>query len=298
MYISYSGFATFEACRKAFYLEYIVKAPLKVPENRVNMIFGDAVGKIFERFYRDEIWRSNTSARLQALVQPTIERIIAKEVSKGGVVDWADPSLAAGCRSVEEVSAEVRATIPRALGSIRQHWLLGVDAQAELVLDVDVGDHRIAGRADFVMTRARTNDLVLVDGKGSRYRDAYTDHRQLRWYAMLHNLKFGRAPDRLGFLYWRSPPAESMDWSVVSNEALGVLRDMIVETLTGIEQDRARVEAGEQAFSVFFPNPGSGCKFCKYRHQCSEGQKVVSDSYKAERERIRLLGVEEGGIGL
>ncbi len=297
MYISYSGHALYESCRKAFYLSYIAKVPVEVADNRVNMLYGDAVGKIFESFYRDELWRANTSARLLSLVKPTIERIMAKEISKGGVFNWSDPSLKVGARSVSDLVSEIEATIPRGLASIRQHWLLGADAQAELSLDVDIKGHRIGGRADFVMTRGRTKDLVLVDGKGSRYRDAYTDHRQLRWYSMLYELKFGRIPDKLGFLYWRSEPHESVDWSTVTQDQLRHLRDMVLSTIADIEQDQERVDAGAPVFSVFFPSPGAGCKFCKYRHQCAEGQKVLSEEFKAERAEARARGVDEGEFG-
>lgn len=298
MYISYSGHSNFQSCRKSYYLGYIAKVPPAVPDNRVNMLYGDAVGKIFEVFYRDELWRSNVTAQLLALVKPTLDRIIATEIRKGGVFDWKDPNLKAGSRSLAQVSEEVRATIPRALSSIRHHWLVGLDAQAELSLDIELDGHRLGGRADFVMTRARTKDLVLVDGKGSRYRDAYTDHRQLRWYAMLYELKFGRIPDRLGFLYWRSEPAESMDWSTVTPTVLRDLREAVLATISEIERDLERVAEGEPPFSVFFPTPTAmGCKFCKFRHQCAEGQKVLSDEYKAERAEARTSGVDEGDVG-
>lgn len=298
MYISYSGHATFHSCRKAFYLGYIAKVPLMVPDNRVNMLYGDAVGKIFERFYRDELWRSNVTSRLLALVKPTIDGIIAAEVRKGGVFDWDDPALKPGTRSLAQVIEEVRTTIPRALASIRHHWLVGLDAKAEVSLDCEVEGHRFGGRADFVMTRARTKDLVLVDGKGSRYRDAYTDHRQLRWYSMLYELKFGRIPDKVGFLYWRSEPQESMDWSVVRKEQLRDLRVAVLATLSEIARDQQRVSAGEPEFSVFFPTPKvSGCKFCRFRPQCAEGRKVLSEDYKAERAEALARGVDEGDVG-
>jgi hypothetical protein len=263
------------------------------------MLYGDAVGKIFECFYRDELWRSNVTSKLLALVKPTIDRILATETRKGGVFDWSDPTLKAGVRSLREVTTEVIETIPRGLSSIRHHWLVGLDAQAELSLDTDVDGHRIAGRADFVMTRARTKDLVIVDGKGSRYRDQYTDHRQLRWYAMLYDLKFGRIPDKVGFLYWRSPPEESMDWSTVTKDQLRDLREAVLETLAEIEEGQERIAAGEPASTVFFPTPTrGGCKLCKFRDQCPEGTKVLSDEFKTERDEARSRGVDDGDIAL
>jgi hypothetical protein len=297
MYISYSGYDTLQSCRKSYYLGYISKPPLLKPENRVNMLYGDTVGKIFESFYRDEIWRSNTTARLQALVRPTVQRIVAKETQKGGVFDWSDSSLKEGTRSLEEVVSEVETTIPRGMLSIRHNGLIGVDAQAELSLDVDVGEHRIGGRADFVMTRAKTKDLVLIDGKGSRHRDKYTNHRQLRWYSMLYQMKFGVIPDKLGFLYWRSEPAESLDWSATTGQELSELQGVVLKTLRGLGVALKQIEGGANPFELFPPTPGFGCKFCKFLHQCSDGQKVLSDEFKSQRTADRKRGVDEGDVG-
>jgi hypothetical protein len=296
MYISYSGYDILASCRKSYYLGYIAKVRLEEPENRVNMLYGDAVGKIFEAFYRDEIWRSNTTARLQALVPPTIERILTKETEKGGVFNWKDPSLKEGTKSLDEVISEVRTTIPRGLSSIRQHGLIGLDAKAELNLDVDFGGHRIGGRADFVMTRVQTKDLVLVDGKGSRYRDTYTNHRQLRWYSMLYEMKHGVIPDKVGFLYWRSEPAESMDWSTPTTQDLRDLRGAVVGALEEVGVAIKRIEQGADPFQLFPPTPGFMCKFCKFLSQCKEGKKVQSDEFKAQRTADRKRGVEEGDV--
>jgi len=296
MYISYSGYDTLASCRKSYYLGYIAKVRVDEPENRVNMLYGDAVGKIFEVFYRDEIWRSNTTARLQALVRPTIERIITKEIERGGVFNWKDPSLKEGTKSLEEVTSEVTTTIPRGLSSIRQHGLIGLDARAELVLDVDIGRHRIGGRADFVMTRVQSKDLVLVDGKGSRYRDTYTNHRQLRWYSMLYEKKYGVIPEKVGFLYWRSEPAESMDWSTTTRQDLRELQGAVVDALEDVEGAVKKIERGAQPFQLFPPTPGFGCKFCKFLPQCKEGQKVLSDDFKDQRTMDRKRGVEEGDV--
>lgn len=298
MYLSFSGDDTYRTCPRDYYHKYIARTPLVKPDNRVNMLYGDTVGKIFECFYAQRLWRgSEPVAELQALVIPTLKRVMANEIRKGGVFDWSDKTLKEGSRSLEEIEGEVRETLPRGLRAIKHHRLMGHDVQCEMNLEVLLGGHKIGGRADFVLTRvAPHGDLVIVDGKGSRYRDQYVNHRQLRWYAMQHRLKLGKAPDKLGFLFWRSPPETSMDWSVVTPEALDALQVAVVATATEITDAESAIAKGENPLKMFPATPGPDCKRCSYFDQCPEGKQAHSKAAKAEMKADLLRGVEDGEI--
>jgi hypothetical protein len=298
MYLSYSGYSSHEECNFKYYNSYIAKTVLDEPDNRVNMLYGDTVGKLFESFYVDKLWKkSDPAAQLVSLVKPTLQRIITNEIRRGGTFDWKMKGLKAGTRSIKEVESEVLDAIPRGLKSIRRHWLLGAESQAELNLDAPLEKHLVGGRADFLIRRAKPHgDLVLIDGKGSRYRDRYTNHRQLRWYAMQYHLKHGVFPDRLGFLYWRSEPDESLDWSEVDPKAIDALKTSILVAADAIEAGQRAVEQGQDPLVVFPTSPGQGCGLCRYLPICSAGKRALAKDAKQEMVADMQRGVEEGEI--
>lgn len=303
MYLSYSGYKLYIECQRAYYHRYIAKTKPAKPDNRVHMLYGDAVGKIFEKFYEDRLWTGPSVVdSLKSLVEPTVKRIVNYESRRGGVFDWEEPKLKKGTRSLEEVKEEVLETIPRGLRSIKSHRLLGKDAAAEVKLDVDLEGHRIGGRADFIMTRVRPHeDHVIIDGKGSRWRDKYTSERQLRWYAMQHRLKFGAIPDKLAFLFWRFEPEQSMDWFQTSETELDDLQHGVLSAISKIEtsaQELVQLGRGANPGPIFIANTGQQCSLCSYIEECPEGKASLSDESKAQRKKDRENGVEDGGFSL
>ena len=291
MYLSYSGFKTFTECQRAFYYRYIKRVIPKDPGNSVHSLYGNTVGKIFELFYRDRMWCMGASVPLKLLdlVTPTLNNIILRGKEKGEVFNWSDPELKPGTRSIEEMEKEVRETIPRGVKSIVYHRLVGTKADAEVVLDGYINGHTIGGRADFIIQRVRPNeDLVIIDGKGSRWREKYTNDRQLRWYAMLYWVKYGVVPDRLGFLYWRCEPETSVDWKEVTQRDLENLRAIVFTTIKDIE--------GKKKAHDFLSSPGGDCKRCAYLSVCKEGARALSDGVKAQISKDQQCGVEDGEV--
>lgn len=303
MYLSYSGYKLYIECQRAYYHRYIAKTQPAKPDNRVHMLYGDAVGKIFEKFYEDRLWKSSSVVSdLQALVEPTVRRIVNYESRRGGVFDWNEPKLKKGTRSLDEVKEEILETVPRGLRIIKSHRLLGKNAAAEVKLDVDLEGHRIGGRADFIMTRIKPHgDHVIVDGKGSRWRGKYASERQLRWYAMQHRIKFGTIPDKLAFLFWRFEPEESMDWFETSEKELDDLQHGVLTAISQIEastQELVQLGRGAKPGPIFMANTGHQCKLCSYIEECPEGKSSLSDYAKEQREKDRESGVEDGGFSL
>lgn len=300
MYLSYSGFDTHESCNRMYYYGYIAKLRPSKPENRVHMLYGDAVGKLFERFYKDRLWKSHDPAgQMLSLVKPTLQGIITNEVRKGGVFDWEEKGLKVGTRSILEVEGEVIATIPRGIRSIKKHWLLGADVGTEVKLDVLLNGHKVGGRADFIMRRAKPKgDLVIVDGKGSRHREKYANHRQLRWYSMQYYLNYGTLPDRVGFLFWRSEPDSSMDWSTVSVADIEGLKTSFVAAAESLEARICEIEKGDNPLKLFPAQPSDECRLCSYVQECPEGKRSLEKATKDERIADLERGVEDGGFSL
>lgn len=273
MYLSYSGYKAYTSCPRMYWNQYINKTRLDEPDNRVNSLFGTIVGSLFEAFYRDRIWRlSGTAQKLLDQVPTHYQRAIQKE-SRDGAIRWKAEDKKANYASPEALLQDVQEAVPRGLAIIRHHRLLGpTQSEAEVRLDHRVGTYTIGGRADFLIRRiAPYHDLVLLDGKGSKWRDKYVDPRQLRWYAMLHRLKYGFAPDKLGFVFWRFEPEQALDWLPFTEAELTELQQGVLETMQRIEQD-----AGQALLDLFPVSPGDRCKLCAYLPVCAEGQHFSS----------------------
>ena len=274
MQISYSSYKMYLTCPLQFWHAHIARTVPSVPDNRVNMLYGSAVGEVLEHFYRDRIWRRGKEARaaLQDLVVPTVDRIMASEIRKGGVFDWGDPS--ANYHSRTAVIEDVREGIGNGLDIIKHHRFLGPVADAEVVLDTKIDGHLIRGRADFIIKRtAPHDDLLILDGKGSRHRGRYVDGMQLRWYAMLYKQHHHQVPDRLGFVFWRQPPDKAVDWVDFDQHGLDALLGEVLSVCARIVADVARL-GGEQpriGYGPFQPLPEEGhCRFCLFRDRCPE----------------------------
>lgn len=293
MYLSYTGFKTFVSCPRRYYHQYVAKTKLATPENKVNSLYGTIVGTLFETFYNERIWKgSGVEQQLQDLVPEHYARAIRKEM-RDGAIRWKSEDPKANYANPEVLIEDVRKTIPRGISIIRHHRLLGPEqSDAEVVLDHKMHGYIIGGRADFIIRRiAPHRDLVLIDGKGSKWRGKYVDDRQLRWYAMLHRRKFGFAPDKLGFVFWRFDPDQSLDWVDGSKMLLDELETTAWATIREIEAKTASVSP-DNAFQVFPSKPGGECKLCTYLTLCAEGEHFVSTPVPI----LGGVGVEDVGF--
>jgi hypothetical protein len=129
---------------------------------------------------------------------------------------------------------------------------------------------------------APDSDRIIVDGKGSKYRDDYVDKRQLRWYSMLYEARFGSLPDRVGFLYWRSEPEKSIDWFDVSKEDTRVLRETVIEVAETIESRNRSLPivpspTKAQVLEAYQARPSLDCKFCDYLTACDAGTRYMEN---------------------
>ena len=247
-----------------------------MPDNRVNMLFGSAVGAIFESFYNDKLWaKPNPLDACMHLVDPTVSRIMQEE-SRKGVFNWGDPD--ANYHSLEEMLDAVQEAVPNGLAIIKQHRLLGPMARAEVKLDSKYDGHLLGGRADFIIKRTAPHfDLVILDGKGSRHREKYVDGMQLRWYAMLYQMTFNALPDKLGFVFWRWSPSKAVDWEAFTPEGLIDLAKTAVKTITNIETGIRLLKGAAPTESGVFPAipEKMQCKLCSYSTFCPESELTV-----------------------
>lgn len=310
MYLSYSGYTVFEECLAKYFRQYIAQEKPSVPDNKVHMLFGDVVGKIFEDFYAKKIYTSpNIQQSLLSLVLPTMERVVEAEIAKGGTFDWEEDRLKEGNRSFVEVEQEIRKIIPKALKGIKHFGLLGTDVATELKLDTYIDDQLLAGRADFVMTRYREKDLILFDGKGTRWGDKFTSDRQLKWYTMLYRAKYKKIPSKIGFFYWRAEPEECLSLTpvkipevdavqraaVLAAKKIHALSNGLASKPKGVQLTVLEIESIRKNFP---PSAGDNCRLCQFKVDCPEGKRILSKESKELLKQDMTYDIEEGGFSL
>ncbi len=318
MYISYSGYKSNEQCPLSYWHRYVNKTVLTAPDNGVNALYGIIIGTVFEIFYRDRIWKHvNYVDKLQDLVESVY--LESTKPQKGRIIDWGDER--SNYASKEALLVDVRDSIPRGIDTIRRNRLVGRYAEAEVKLDTKFGEHLIGGRADFLIQRvAPDGDLVLLDGKGSKHRDKYVDGHakkagkqvegvQLKWYAFLHRAKLNRAPDQLGYIFWRFDGDAAMEWIPFTKFDLDQLQHEVLSTVdrvSGSIQRLAKVSGKAQEHSellqeLFPAQPGWHCSLCSYLPVCEEGSKKVASIQNQQRKPRPTLprsGVLEDGLSL
>jgi hypothetical protein len=275
MYISYSGWKKYKECPRAYWHSYINKTQLPTPDNRVGMLYGSIVGTLFEFFYNRKMWKSpDPTSAVMSCVDDVTRDIMAKE-GRSGVFNWKDPKLKKGPHSIEALKKMVRKSVPNGVEIIRSHRLLGTDAVAEDKLDTVINGHMIGGRCDFVMTRiSPLRDHIILDGKGSSYRDQYVDVRQLHWYSMLERKRTRALPDQVAFIFWRFPPDKAVDWSTPTKMMVDELQEDVLDTIATIEAKKRLPMANEEFHAKA---SASNCRFCSYVFACPEGQVMTSE---------------------
>lgn len=323
-YISYSGWHKSESCLFAFWNSYINRTPT-APDNRVNSLFGSIIGKVAEVFYKEKLWRDpEVLETLLARVEPYTEEIITEEMKKGGTVDFTADFIT--YKSKKDLVDDVKLAVLRILRIIKHHQLVGSEADAEVKLDWKENGRTIAGRCDMMMVQMPPhNRWIILDGKGSKYREKYVDENQLKWYGFLFRKKFGRSPDALGFVYWRSEPEVSVDWVKFTDEDLDKLEARVTATFDSINEKKRRLaviypqtlipgkfvgkkfvqdprsilstpEQFKKAEEIFEATPitKQDCKMCPYLAVCEKG--TVKVQTKKKRNPYLSSGVTEIGL--
>lgn len=283
-YISYSGMNTFLSCAYRYWLHYDGKVPPVLLDDALGSIYGTAIGKVFEVFYRDELWRQKALlSRLQALVPDIVEGTL-KEIRPGQVLLWRGEGPNQNPKglyeSPEDIIRDVQGSIPQGLMTIKDQRLIGSETEVEHKLDSLIGGFVIGGRADITMLTSYGKLRIILDGKGSRRRDKWVDKKQLWWYAMLYRERYGMLPDRVAFVYWKFEPPVGIQWFEVTAAEIDELKQEVVQTMSHLVKMRAELPPKSSlpvVQEVFKPAPSSeNCRFCPYADisTCPEGHSV------------------------
>lgn len=264
-YISYSARHTYLTCPKKYRFIYVLKAPRS--KDISSSIVGSTVGILFQWFYQRDLWKlANVRCAMESMIPDAIREAFRNSKTE------IDTDLAL------RTEPEIPKYIANGLEIIRSNRLLRQENLAEVDLTIcknKTETHpviKLGGRADFILRDP--SEAIILDGKASAQRDKYTDPEQLIWYALQYYLKFRKAPDRIGFLFWGFPE-NPMKWIEYTDEDL---RNSYRKTLTVVSD----ISAGK-----FAPNLSSNCKICDYRPQCPEGNQFILDmDFKANQNII------------
>lgn len=302
MYLSYSGYQVADECHYRYWHSYVGKTPTP-PEDRLSSIYGSAVGLLFEEFYSKSLW---TLPNVRAHMEDQVERVVdhcldeairpqPKKGRSGGVLKWKGDGEGQNPDGLYvdrgELVSDVRASVSRGLSTIRVHRLLGKGAKAELKLDAPVEGHILGGRADFVLRRVPPfDDLVILDGKGSRRRDKYVSATQLIWYSMLYVEHHQRVPDKTAFVYWHFDPPSNVDWSSVTLDETAALKAKVLRVVNTLSRLESTVGSSKDLSKVkasYVPKASNwNCRFCPYATEatCPQGFAIVTQLEKKKEE--------------
>jgi hypothetical protein len=258
--LSYSARKLYLGCPKQYHYKYILRDPAKGDPK--DTMFGSIIGKIFEWFYDRRLYGNSdpVSSCVNLIKDATLEVFGAEGYIKGTNYDYE-----------EKLRINLQKFVPLGIDTIRNNRLLSNNNKAELDLTtVYQGDSslrmRMVGRADFVYYHSPT-DFWILDGKASKHREKYVDSQQLIWYAVLHYLKYGVAPKRIGFIFWMFPD-NPISWVQYSSDDM---RNLIKDT-----QD----VAGNILSGRFAAKPSGECHRCVYKNKCEDGVKYLAQRRK------------------
>lgn len=265
-YLSYSGRQAYLTCPKQYWFQYIKK--VRVQRDPKSSLFGSTIGKVFEWFYERSVWvEGNAVQKSLNFIDTAAEEIfLEKEFNPNS-----DPEF------VEKLKEDLKKFIPPTIDVIRKNQLLSPNSRCEVKLHVNCESEdlkmRLGGYADFIHY-INKDQVWILDGKGSKYREKYVDSEQLIWYATQHYIKYHVAPTRLGFLFYRFPD-DPLKW--VHYDADSMRRS--ISTTFDVAK-KIRLE-------VWDPKPSTQCHRCDFSPKCDEGSKFITSRRVQSGGRIK-----------
>lgn len=270
------------------------KKPIPFKDSRHHAIMGIVIQGVLERLYNDELWRQ-PQGLVNRLVEMTEKEFKYQIAKPKNYIDWrVAPSRA-------EMLKVCRSGVVGYLRTMKHNRFLGEYARSEVDLVGYVNKYTpIGGRVDFIIRRPDEGELPgisILDGKNSKSKGKYTNPDQLRWYAMVFYLQYGRLPDRLGFVYFRYPYGtpveggeegevdEGVDWVDFTKEDIQGLAQRAINARKGIDKEK------------FDPTPvPKVCKWCPYETVCEARQAQKKSRARRPKNTDDLLQGTDGFI--
>jgi CRISPR/Cas system-associated exonuclease Cas4 (RecB family) len=268
IWMSFSSFKKFRDCPKHYEYYKIKKVDPPVEDSKHNAIVGSVVQRVFEAFYNEEIWRKGRKTSEELYKR---SELYYKEYLSQNYVNFNDPR----CRfaNSSEPLVEIQEILPKVLQGIKREKLYGEYAKSEIKLQVRFGlEDFLFGYVDFIIKKDE-DDIWILDGKASKYREKNVHVEQLYFYALMFYLQYRKMPSRLGFYYYRfaDDPEQAFDWIDVDVAKIKALKTELEDVIYAIKKRQFQAN----------PQP-SHCRWCPWESVCSERL-----SQKAQRKRVR-----------
>lgn len=245
MKLSYSEYRTYLSCPRLYDNEQRKVEPAE-KSSAYFKLYGLLIEQFFKK-YTNEIVRKDITVTDQEI--RNILSMQWQKILKDNYVDWGDPWVKF---SSEQIFESVYEDVNKNLKAF-DFWK---DMKAEVTLDIMLkksGDH-LTGRLDFI--RQNKDTVEILDGKGTEKMDTNVDVDQLYFYSLLYLLRYGRLPDKVGFLFYRYQLIKYID---VDKDIITGFRDKLSIVKTAVKND-----------AVFAPKVGLSkqCKWCVYKYKC------------------------------
>jgi hypothetical protein len=321
----WSSFNTYEDCGQQFLWKYGVPGielggglgkpkPKPTKRSEHHMVMGKTIQYAIECLYNDHLWKkifmrgegSLTPQELSHQLAGIARERLLREIGSSHILWRESPSHA----ELEDLCVN---GVVGYLKTMVAHRLVGDYSRAEKFLSGAIpcqggGPSSVAvgARVDMIIRRSKPprEGITILDGKNSKYRGKYTDHDQLKFYALVFYLGYRRLPDHLGFVYYRFPagtPLEespyfkpSVDFSFDSDPGV----DWIPVDRNDIRSMAQRVVAVRQGIfrGDFDPDPEpSKCRFCDWEKVCESRQAQKEENRRKRKvKKITLPPIESG----
>lgn len=242
---------------------------------------GTVIQAVIERFYNDELWKDKDTYK--QMLQDLLVKKFEFELQQHHI-DWQQAP------SRDEMFKVCQDGVFGYIPTLVHHKLIGLYARSEVDI-VAYLDKRlpIGSRVDFLIHRR--NDIMILDGKNSKYKNKYLNTDQLRWYALCYFVYYGRMPSHLGYIYWRFPygyippgsdqPEEGVEWIICTKEDLTTLAQRAREVRSAMDKE------------IFHATPQpKHCKWCDYEPVCPDRQlQREHNAAKRKKEEVSMTGV-------
>lgn len=265
-YLSYSGYKCYIHCPLDYWHRYVNNTPYNIDPRE--SLFGSIIGKVFEWFYDRNMWQTADPTSAALSVQKEAILTIFAEDQFVPDPDGKDDEL------LRKIQRNLAYYVPLGVENIRKHKLLSTSTRTEVKLHITYKSNihdfaiRMGGYADFIHGMEHP---WIIDGKAGSKENV--DNFQLIWYATQFYLRYHKAPERLGFLFWMSPD-DPLQW--VDYEEHDI-RYCVKETYRVAQSIRLK---------MFDPKPSKKCPYCPFLGQCNSGSEYLEAMKMESKVRI------------